>query len=316
MGSWGVGLYQNDVGLDVQGTYRDCRKMGFRGGALAAIVREGAGIGDSPEGEDEIVGYLALADLLWKDGALPAAMRDTALRLIADQLQRPRLPSDPPPTLPSPSRGEGILLQRWEDARDRKKQAALLAALAKRLASPQPAKAAPAKPPYVEQCDFGIGEIIAYPHPAGAWTLLRVIAYWTRFRGRSPICEVLDREPGAIPAPGELAGIAFKKRVGQPIWGAAKPAEQLAFLIAEGRLPPGATWADYEDQMIAPHIPIIRRSERDPHFHLVKRLGASVPSQRPFLGDWWVPRNAWTTWKDLPMRLEEYFGEIEEYREE
>jgi hypothetical protein len=294
MGSWGVGLYQNDVGLDVQGTYRDCRKMGFRGGELAAIVREGAGICDSPEGEDEIVGYLALADLLWKDGALPAAMRDTALRLIE-----------------APS-----LVEQFEDARDRKKQAALLAALAKRLASPQPAKAAPGKPPYIEQCDFGIGEIIAYPHPAGQWTLLRVIAYWTRFRGRSPICEALDREPGALPAPGELAGIAFKKRVGQPIWGAAKPAEQVAFLIAEGRLPPGATWADYEDQMIAPHIPIVRRSERDPDFHRVRRLGVSVPSQRPFLGDWWVPRNAWTTWKDLPMRLEEYFGEIEEYRED
>ena len=294
MGSWGVGLYQNDVGLDVQGTYRDCRKMGFRGGELAAIVLESAAVGDSPAGEDEIVGYLALADLLWKDGALPAAMRETALRLTA-----------------APA-----LLERWEDARERKKQAALLAALAKRLASPQPAKAAPAKPPYIEQCDFGIGEIIAYPHPEGAWTLLRVIAYWTRFRGRSPICEVLDREPGAIPAPAALAGIAFKKRVGQPIWGAAKPAEQLAWLIQEGRLPPGATWADYEDQMIAPHIPIIRRSERDPHFHQVKRLGVSVPSQRPFLGDWWVPRNAWTTWKDLPMRLEEYFGEIEEYRED
>lgn len=46
MGSWGVGLYQNDVGLDVQGTYRDCRKMGFRGGELAAIVLESAAIGE------------------------------------------------------------------------------------------------------------------------------------------------------------------------------------------------------------------------------------------------------------------------------
>jgi hypothetical protein len=294
MGSWGVGLYQNDVGLDVQGTYRDCRKMGFRGGELAAIVRESAAIGDSPAGEDEIVGYLALADLLWKDGALPAAMRDTALRLI-------KAPS---------------LVEQFEDARDRKKQAAMLAALAQRLDAPQPAKAAPAKPPYIEQCDFGIGEIIAYPHPEGQWTLLRVIAYWTRFRGRSPICEVLDREPGPLPAPAALAGISFKKRVGQPIWGAAKPDVQVAFLIKEGRLPPGATWADYEDQMIAPHIPIVRRSERDPDFHKVKQMGVTVPSQRPFLGDWWVPRNAWTTWKDLPMRLEDYFGEIEEYRED
>jgi hypothetical protein len=62
--------------------------------------------------------------------------------------------------------------------------------------------------------------------------------------------------------------------------------------------------------MIAPHIPIIRRSERDP------QAPVTVFSQRPFLGDWWVPRNAWTTWKDLPGQLEVYFGEIEEYRDD
>jgi len=293
MGSWGVGLYQNDVGLDVRGTYRDGRKMGFRGDELAAIVLDGAAIGASPAGEDEIIGYLALADLLWKDGMLPAEMRETALRLTAAP----------------------VLLESWEDARDRRKQAALLTSLAKRLAAPQPAAPAPGKPPYIEQCDFGIGEIIAYPHPAGAWTLLRVIAYWTRFRGRSPICEVLDRKPGALPAPAALAGIGFKRRVGQPIWGALRQEEHVAKLIEFGRLPPGATWADYEDQMIAPHIPIIRRSERDPHFHKARRLGTTVPSQRPFLGDWWVPRNAWTTWKDLPGRLEEYFGPQPEWSE-
>ncbi len=294
MGSWGVGLYQNDVGLDVQGTYRDCRKMGFRGAELAGIVLETAAIGAAPKEEDETVGYLALADLLWKDGSLPAEMRDTALRLIK----------------------EPMLRERWEDARDRKKQATLLEALATRLASRQKAKPAPAKPPYIEQCEFGIGEIIAYPYPEGAWTLLRVIAYFTRFRGRSPICEALDREPGPLPAPAELAGVGFKKRVGQPIWGEARPEVQLAFLIKEGRLPPGATWADYEEQMIAPHIPVIRRRESDPHFHRVKRLGVTVPSQRPFLGHWWVATNAWTTWKDLPMQLQAYFAEIEEYRDD
>jgi hypothetical protein len=38
MGSWGVGLFQNDAGLDVRRIHRYCRKMGFRGGDLAAIV--------------------------------------------------------------------------------------------------------------------------------------------------------------------------------------------------------------------------------------------------------------------------------------
>ncbi len=90
MGSWGVGLYQNDVGLDVRDTYRDVRKMGLRGGELAGIVLESAAIGAAPEGEDEIVGYLALADLLWRDRMLSDDMRATALRLIEAPALRDR----------------------------------------------------------------------------------------------------------------------------------------------------------------------------------------------------------------------------------
>jgi hypothetical protein len=81
--SWGVGLYQSDAGLDVRDTYRDCRKMGFRGGELAAIVLDTAGIGASPEGEDEIAGYPALADLLWRDGMLPEDLRESLREFTA-----------------------------------------------------------------------------------------------------------------------------------------------------------------------------------------------------------------------------------------
>jgi len=137
--------------------------------------------------------------------------------------------------------------------------------------------------------------------------LLRVIAYFTRFRGSSPICEVLDWEGTALPSASAIKKIPFRKRVGTPILGAARP-DTVASLIELQRLPPGATLTDYEDQMIAPHIPIVRMSERDPYFHKLNRLRIKAPSQRPFLNHWFVARNAWTTWKELPLRLDEYFA--------
>lgn len=286
MGSWGPGLYQSDTGLDVRGTYRECKKFGFRGEDLAAVVRDTLGLAAAPESEDDILAHLALADLLWKDGMLPKELRDTALRLIKTP----------------------VLTQRWEDQKSQRAQQAQLDKLAKQLASPQPAKAAKIKPPYIEQCDFATDEILAFPHPAGAWTLLRVIAYFTRFRGKSPICEVLDWEGRELPSAAAIKKIPFRKRPGTPILGAAHPEETIASLIELKRLPKGATWSDYEDQMIAPHIPIVRISERDPHFHKINRLGIKAPSQRPFLKHWFVPTNAWTTWKDLPARLDEYFA--------
>ena len=294
MGSWGTGLYQNDTGLDVRDTYRECKKFGFRGEDLAAVVRDTLGFGPKPESEDDTLALLALADLLWKDGMLPKDLRDAALRLIET--------SD--------------LHLRWEDRKSQRAQQAQLEKLAQQLGSPQPAKPAKTKPPYIEQCDFETGEILAYPHPEGAWTLLRVIAYFTRFRGKSPICEVLDWEGSKLPSASAIKNIPFKKREGTPILGAARPEETVASLIELKRLPPGATFADYEDQMIAPHIPIIRMSERDPFFHKVNRLGIKAPSQRPFLSHWYVPRNARTTWKDLPVRLDEYFAPEPEWPED
>lgn len=83
----------------------------------------------------------------------------------------------------------------------------------------------------------------------------------------------------------------------------------LSGLIAHKRLPKGATWQDYVDQYTGPYIPVICLSERDPHFHKVVRTGVVTPSERPFYGDWWVATNAWTTWKDLWMRLEGYFSD-------
>src|SRR5688572_113623 len=262
MGTWGTGLYQSDVAADVRTVYRDCKKLGFSGSDLAAIVLETVGA-KSADSEDGKLAQLALADLLCKDRMLSKALQQTALRII----KSPELPA------------------RFEDQASQNKHRKMLDALGAKLGAAAP-DTAKRKPPFIEQCDFAIGEVLAYPLPKGRWSLLRVIAYFTRFRGRSPICETLAWNIAAIPPAAKITQLRFKRQKGIPILGEAKKDEMLEGLIAFKRLPADATWQDYVDQYVAPHIPIIRVSERDPHFRKIVRTGVNTPSERPFHGDW------------------------------
>ena len=285
MGTWGTGLYQSDVAADVRTVYRDCKTLGFSGSDLAAIVLETVG-GASADSEDGALAHLALADLLCKDRMLPKTLQQTALRIIKSE----ELPA------------------RFEDEASQKKHRKTLDALGARL-SAATRDAAKRKPPYIERCDFEIGDVLAYPLPRSRWALLRVVAYFARFRGKSPICETLAWNIAAIPPAAKIKRLRFMRQKNIPILGELKKDEMLSGLIEHKRLPKSATWQDYVDQYGAPYIPVVRVSERDPHFHKVVRTGINTPSERPFHGDWWVATNAWTSWKDLWMRLEGYFSD-------
>jgi hypothetical protein len=284
MGTWGTGLYQSDVAADVRAVYRDCKKLGFSGADLADIVLESAGA--TADSEDGKLARLALADLLCKDRMLPKALQQAALRIIKSA----ELPA------------------RFEDEASRKKHRKMLDALGATLAAATP-DTAKRKPPYIERCDFEIGEVLACPLPKGRLALLRVVAYFTRFRGKSPICEVLAWNIAEIPPAAKIKTLRFLRQKNLPILGELKQDEMLAGLIAHKRLPKGATWQDYVDQYTGPYVPVIRVSERDPAFHKVVPTGVSTPPARPFHSDWWVATNAWTTWKDLWMKLEGYFSD-------
>ena len=284
MGTWGTGLYQSDVAADVRATYRNCKKLGFSGSDLADIVLETAGA--APDSEDGKLARLALADLLCKDRMLPKALQQAALRIV----KSPELPA------------------RFEDEASRRKHRKMLDALGVALAAATP-DTTKRKPPYIEQCDFAIGEVLACPLPKGRLALLRVAAYHTRFRGKSPICEALAWNIAEIPPPAKIEKLRFLRQKNLPILGELKKDEMLAGLIEYKRLPEGARWQDYVDQYTGPYIPVIRVSERDPAFHKVVRTGVSAPPARPFHSDWWVATNAWTTWKELWMKLEGYFSD-------
>jgi hypothetical protein len=198
-------------------------------------------------------------------------------------------------------------LIRFDEPAMQRDHARTLAALAARLASPQRASARAPAEPYVEHCDFAVGEALACPDDKGGWWLLRIVTHYRRFGGRSPVVEVLDWRGTVLPDAATVAGLAWRRQPDAVILGSAKPEEMLAALIEAGRLPPDGQWSDYESQMAAPHIPVIRTSERDPAFRKVVRLGVTVPPTRPFTSDWFIATNAWTRWKDLPARLSGYF---------
>ena len=282
MGVWGAGLYQSDIALDLRAAYRDGGKLGFSGEKLAALAIDMAAAGE----EERDIADLVVADLLWRDGWLSPARREAALALAV--------------------RPEGVLA--FDDAALLRTHVRALAALGAKLASPQrPAR--PEREPFVEQSDFAVGEALAYPDGAGRWLLLRVVTLYTRFGGRSPVVELLDWAGTALPDAATIARLPYRRQRDAVIVGAARPEETVAGLIALGRLPSGACWEDYEAQMAAPHIPVIRIAEKDAGYRKVVRLGVEVPATRPFTSDWFIATNAWTRWKDLPTWVENYFGD-------
>lgn len=285
MGVWGKGLYQNDVALDVRGFYRDGRSLGISGERLASLVLDTVG---AAGGEDLDIATLVLADLLWRDGMLDTGRRQAAIDLV--------------------TRTGGAVLD-FDDSALGRGHAKALQDLARRLASPQRAPAGAAAEPYVDHSDFAVGEALAIADWTGRWWLLRVVTFYTRFGGRSPVVEVLDWRGSRLPDAATVAGLAWWRQPDAVVLGAARPEETLAAMIKAGRLPPDAVWADYESQMSAPHIPVIRTSERDPAYRKVVRLGVTVPPTRPFTSDWFIASNAWRRWKDLPAALVQCFGD-------
>lgn len=284
MGVWGPGLYQNDTTLDVRGAYRDGRSLGFTGERLALLVLDMTG---AAVGEDAPIAELALADMLWRDGMLEDGRRQAALALA--------------------TRPGGILA--FEDLTLRRGHVKTLTALAGRLASPQRAPSRVVAEPYVERTDLAVGEALAVPDGTGGWWLLRVVTRYERFGGLSPVVELLDWRGTELPDAATVAKLVWWRQPDAVVIGSARPDETLAALIEAGRLPPEAVWSDYESQMAAPHIPVIRTSERDSAYRKVVRLGVTVPATRPFTSDWFIPTNGWTRWKDLPAKLDGIFGD-------
>ena len=182
MGTWGPGIFSDDLASDLRAEYRDLIGDGLSGEeATDRLLHEWQAELDDPD-----VGplfWLALAATQWRVGRLEERVKAEALRIISTGADLPRW--DP---------GSSLCTKRQ----------AVLAKLRRELESPQPA---PRRIPkrFVRTCEWEIGEVIALRLLSGRFVLFRVIAHHSDRLGTRPVCEFLDWAGDEIPPP-ELIG--------------------------------------------------------------------------------------------------------------
>ena len=140
MGTWGPGLYSDDVACDVKEYYMNCLREEMSGeeAEAATVSYFKDELSDSDDGPIVI---LSLAETAWRVGRLTEALKKAAVDII--------------------DKGEG--LERWEAEGKQllKKRQVVLSKLREKLLSPQP----PEKKVYkyrIYKCEWKIGDVYAY----------------------------------------------------------------------------------------------------------------------------------------------------------
>lgn len=141
MAAWGIGIYQNDVGLDIKDRFIDtCRRGKTVEEATEYYIQEyECEIEDEDDAPDF---WLALADVQWKCGHLQPIVKENALNYIELEL----------------SKGG----KEFFDKKDVKKRIKILEDLREKLNSPMP-KPKAIKPYKLYKCEWKMGDIYAYP---------------------------------------------------------------------------------------------------------------------------------------------------------
>lgn len=138
MGSWGTGLYQDDIACDVRDYYIDCLREDDESAENKTLEYFEEEICDD---EDGPVVWFALADTQWKYGRLSEMVKNRALEYIDN----------------------GINLQLWNEVDNKlyAKREKVLSDLKDELLSPVPPKKKLRKP-HVFTCSWNIGDVFAY----------------------------------------------------------------------------------------------------------------------------------------------------------
>ncbi len=140
MGTWGPGLYSDDVACDVKEYYMNCLREEMSGeeAEAATVSYFKDELSDSDDGP---IVVLSLAETAWRAGRLSEVLKKAAIDII--------------------DKREG--LDRWEAEGKQllKKRQAVLTKLREKLLSPQP----PEKKVYkyrIYKCEWKIGDVYAY----------------------------------------------------------------------------------------------------------------------------------------------------------
>lgn len=117
MGTWGVGLYQDDITCDIQSDYLDWLRIGKTNEEATNIILEEEGDYYDDDEDEYAALIIALADTQWKKGRLLPEIKEKALYYIKN----------------------GTELKRWEEEpKLLEKRRKVLEKVAERLNSPQP----------------------------------------------------------------------------------------------------------------------------------------------------------------------------------
>lgn len=169
MGAWGPGIFSDDTACDIRDDYREYLGQGLAGEqATARILGEYKSFLADPY--DAGVVWLALAATQWKHARLEPDTLAQALHVI----------------------DSGVGLQRWTaGTKDYAKRKAALEKLRTQITSPQPA-AKKVRRRVKCECDWQIGEMVAYRLLSGKKIVFRAIDHYNDKGGTYPVCELLD----------------------------------------------------------------------------------------------------------------------------
>ena len=190
MGTWGTGLFSDDVACDIRDHYRQLLEDGVDDGAATRQTLEKF---EPYLVEPDGVALVAFAVTQSKVGRLEPGVRDRALAIIA----------------------AGADLAVWERENPKllaKRRAALEKARAQ-LAGPQPARKR-LRPPKRALSGLAAGDILALALPRRL-ALLRVVRVRAHRLGESPVLEELDFDGAEVPARDALEQLG--PRVKDPI---------------------------------------------------------------------------------------------------
>lgn len=168
MGTWGVGIFEDDTALEIQSEYRDL--LGDRVDEPEATTRMiQQRIGPEPIPEQDSIFWLALAATQWKLGRLQARVLVHTLNVI----------------------DSGTDLEQWNEPELRAKRELVLRDLREQLTSTPPRpKRVPRR--FRDICDWKVGDVIAYRLASGKWAAMRVTRHHEDDGGRSPVVLFYD----------------------------------------------------------------------------------------------------------------------------
>lgn len=147
MGTWGPGLYQNDISDEIKHSFIDrCKRGHTIEEATEIFIKEYAG--ELEDEEDAPNFWFALADVQWKYGRLLPKVKKNALDCIENELKNETYNEF--------------------DKSDAKKRKKVLEELRKKLNSPMPSEKKISQH-RLYKCEWEIGDTYAYPLDTEIW---------------------------------------------------------------------------------------------------------------------------------------------------